>query len=153
MKKIGKMFLILSILLIGIIITVPLVIVISNDNIAKSVEKEIKETPLPENTKLVDSKSIADKLTGNGNGMQYFGAILIKTELSEEELNEYYEQYRKDEWSYIIEKQDSNRISVFDSGTYSFENIDNAEIDKYYMVYSWGSSNNNGFLDLDLRGH
>ena len=49
-------------------------------------EKELCETPLPEKTELIESISRAGKLTGNGNGMQYFGAILIRSDLSLEEL-------------------------------------------------------------------
>lgn len=38
---------------------------------------------------MIESLSQAGKLTGNGNGMQYFGAILIRSELSLEELETY----------------------------------------------------------------
>ena len=91
MKKIAKYGVIF--LIIIILVGLPMYITISNDMIAKRTEKELKHTSLPENTEIIDSISIAGKLTGNGNGMQYFGAILIKTDLSEEELNNYYNQY------------------------------------------------------------
>ena len=55
---------------------------ISNDEIAQKLEKWLLSTDLPDNTEIIDSISISGKLVGNGNGMQYFGAILIKTDLS-----------------------------------------------------------------------
>ena len=36
---------------------------------------------------LIESLSEAGRLTGNGNGLQYFGAVLIRSELSLEELD------------------------------------------------------------------
>ena len=69
-------------ILIGGVISLPLI----NNHTAYKVEKALCEIPLPEETELIESLSLAGKLTGNGNGMQYFGAILIRSELSLEEL-------------------------------------------------------------------
>lgn len=128
-------------------------ITISNDMIAKRTEKELKHTSLPENTEIIDSISIAGKLTGNGNGMQYFGAILIKTDLSEEELNNYYNQYRENEWSFVVKKQDTSKIEVIEHGNYSFKKYNEKDKEKYYIIYSWGSSKNDLLFEFDLRGH
>lgn len=150
MKKILKILLIAITILI---LFIPLIIKVSNDNIAKNVEKNLKVTSLPNDSELVDSISISGKLTGNGNGMQYFGAILIKTDLSEDELNDYYNQFRKDEWSYIIKKQNSNKIDVIEHGNYRFEKYNKEDEEKYYIIYSWGSAKNDFLVELDLRGH
>ena len=72
--------------LIGGVISIPLI----NNHTAYKVEKKLCETPLPEKTELIESISRAGKLTGNGNGMQYFGAILIRSDLSLEELDASY---------------------------------------------------------------
>ncbi len=66
-----------------------------NDCIAKQIEEKLCETPLPVDTEIVDSVSMAGKLAGNGNGMQYFGAVLLKSELSLEELDSYYSAWRE----------------------------------------------------------
>ena len=58
-----------------------------------SIEQQLIALELPENTELSDSISIAAKIFGNGNGMQYFGAILVTSDLSEDELKEYYAQF------------------------------------------------------------
>jgi hypothetical protein len=61
-------------------------VVLKNNAIAKALEQALQTTPLPEDAILLDSVSIAGKLVGNGNGMQYMGSILIATDMSEEEL-------------------------------------------------------------------
>lgn len=78
MKKLKLVGILVAVVLIGGVISISFI----NNNIAYKVEKELCETPLPEKTELIESISRAGKLTGNGNGMQYFGAILIQSELS-----------------------------------------------------------------------
>lgn len=96
---------------------------------------------------------MAGKLTGNGNGMQFLGAILIKSDLSEEELNHYYAKYREDEWSCIVERQTSNRVDAVENGDLIFKALKPDEkLTHYYIVYTWGSSDY-ALSDLDLRGH
>ena len=85
MKIVKRIFSILVILLIALPIVSYFGIVVTNNSIANNIEKSLVEYKLPTNTELVDSISIAGKLTGNGNGMQYMGAILVESELNEEE--------------------------------------------------------------------
>ena len=89
-------------------------------------------------------------LTGNGNGMQYFGAILIRSELSLEELDVYYSDYRSNEWEYLVETQERQPIEVIDHGTLQF--TEEIKDSGYYIVYSWGSGNSL-LEELDVRGH
>lgn len=127
-----------------------LTILIVNDYTAKQVEKDLRELPLPEKTGFVESISKAGKLTGNGNGMQYFGAILIKSELSIEELEAFYSDYRNNEWECIVEIQEGQSIGVIDHESLQFSEI----IDDrgYYIVYSWGSGIKM-LEEIDIRGH
>ena len=90
MKKLKLVGILAAVVLIGGSLSIPLI----NNHIAYKVEKALCEIPLPEETELIESLSQAGKLTGNGNGMQYFGAILIRSELSLEELDAYYSDYR-----------------------------------------------------------
>ena len=85
MKKLEIVRILAAAILIGGVIFIPLI----NNHTAYKVEKALCEIPLPEETELIESLSQAGKLTGNGNGMQYFGAILIRSELSLEELETY----------------------------------------------------------------
>ena len=133
-------------ILIGGVISLPLI----NNHTAYKVEKALCEIPLPEETELIESLSQAGKLTGNGNGMQYFGAILIRSELSLEELDAYYSDYRSNEWEYLVETQERQPIEVIDHGTLQF--TEEIKDSGYYIVYSWGSGDSL-LQELDMRGH
>ncbi len=146
MKKLKLVGILTAVVLIGGVISIPLI----NNHTAYKVEKELCETPLPEKTELIESISRAGKLTGNGNGMQYFGAILIQSELSLKELDDYYSDYRSNEWEYLVKIQEGQSIEGIDHGTLQF--AEEIKDRGYYIVYSWGSENS--LLDeLDMRGH
>lgn len=146
MKKLKLVGILAAVVLIGGSLSIPLI----NNNIAYKVEKALCEIPLPEETELIESLSQAGKLTGNGNGMQYFGAILIRSELSLEELDAYYSDYRSNEWEYLVETQERQPIEVIDHGTLQFR--EEIKDSGYYIVYSWGSGNSL-LEELDIRGH
>lgn len=82
---------ILVMAIVGFTVSVPIV----NDGIANKTAKSIIRVELPNDTEYIESFSKAGKLIGNGNGMQYLGGILIRSELSLEELQTYYSQYAK----------------------------------------------------------
>ena len=135
MKKIKLVGILAAVVLIGSVISIPLI----NNHTAYKVEKALCEIPLPEETELIESLSQAGKLTGNGNGMQYFGAILIKSELSLEELETYYSDYRSNEWEYLVEIQEWQSIKV---------------IEHKALQFSEGIFGGNSLLkELDIRGH
>lgn len=150
MKKIIKYsILTVCIAIFLLIFTAPII----NNRIAYSVMCKLKQTPLPQNTILCDSLSMAGKLVGNGNGMQYFGAILIKSDLDLKALENYFTQYRENEWSYIVEQQCEAEVSVLDHVSLRFSTLNNVDkVEKYYIVYSWGESKY-PFSDFDSRGH
>lgn len=146
MKKLKLVGILAAVVLIGGSLSIPLI----NNHTAYKLEKALCEIPLPEETELIESLAQAGKLTGNGNGMQYFGAILIESELSLEELNTYYSDYRSNEWDYLVEVQKGQSVEVIEHETLKFsEEINDSG---YYIVYSW--ENSNSLLEeLDIRGH
>ena len=146
MKKLKLVGILAAVVLIGGSLSIPLI----NNHIAYKVEKVLCEIPLPEETELIESLSQEGKLTGNGNGMQYFGAILIKSELSLEELETYYSGYRSNEWEYLVEIQEGQSIKVIEHKALQFS--EEIEDSGYYIVYSWGSGNSL-LKELDIRGH
>ncbi len=147
MKKIfTTMFFIMITAFLSFLIAAPIV----NDSIAKKTAAELANLPLPDHTELVESVYQAGKLIGNGNGMQYFGALLIKSNLPLEELKKYYSNFAENEWDCIVEQQMRTEINVIEHGNLAFQ----TEIagDNYYIVYSWGD-NDTIFHDFDIRGH
>lgn len=146
MKRVKKLVVSLIIIIIILTVSVPII----NNYYAYRIEMQLYETPLPEKTEIIDSTSKAGKLVGNGNGMQYFGAILIKSKLSLENLRDYYSDFKKNEWSYIVEQQEGPSINLIEHGTISFSKA--VEGENYYIVYSWGTGNS--LLEgIDFRGH
>lgn len=132
--------------ILGFMISIPIV----NNDIANKTATSIKEIELPNNTQYIETFSEAGKLIGNGNGMQYIGGILIKSELSLQDLQLYYSQYAKNDWECIVEKQTNKNISFIEHEKVSLNSDING--DTYYVVYSWGD-NDSIYSELDLRGH
>ncbi len=152
-----KVFKIIAIVLVVLLLGFYPSIVIINNCIANKIEKNLVKYDLPENTVLVDSISIAGKLTGNGNGMQYMGSILVKSDLDEQELKEYYSQ---DFDSIEVHRQTSEKLDFIHSTSHYFRHIEDIETGTYYSVTCWDSNREETFskniifwLDLDLRGH
>ncbi len=132
-------------------------IVIANNAIAKDIERTLKEAPLPEDTVLLDSISIAGKLVGNGNGMQYMGSILIISDLSAEELQDF---YGKTFENVQVRQQKTPMIDFINTNTYSFELYGDPNHSNHYSITCWESAKDAGasgwiatLLNLDLRGH
>ena len=146
--------------LLTVLILLPILlytgIVIANNCIADSIEKDLRAIELPENTRLVESVSIAGKMFGNGNGMQYIGVILVESDMSPEELEEYYMTHGKSVGEYIsVRKQDGQEWL----GVHTFKHFD---ADGNYYAIDCMKANishyiDSGFirelLDMDLRGH
>lgn len=130
-------------------------IVVVNNSIANGIENNLLEYDLPQNTQLVDSISIASKLVGSGNGMQYMGSILVESDLTKDELYEHY----SNEFDYIeVNEQTTNKLEFIDIGNYYFNKFD--EEGTYYSVTCWDydvigrfGENIATILDMDIRGH
>lgn len=136
----------IMVVLIGLLIATP----ISNDIVAEETAKNMADIPVPEKTEYIESASLAGKLVGNGNGMQYFGAILLKSDLSLKQLVDYYEGYSNKSCKYVVEKQKDQNILAIEHKELTFKA--DIESDRYYIVYAWGD-NHNFFDALDIRGH
>jgi len=154
MKKRYRAIIIAALVLIPVILYSA--IVIANNRIADGLEQALLSHPLPENTEILDSASIAAKVSGNGNGMQYFGAILVKSELSEEELQAYYDQFDWEADYAEVIRQETEYI--FEYHPYRFENWQAGE--DIYRVGLWihsisglEDSTWESLLNCDIRGH
>ncbi len=140
-----RMILVLIVVIFaGFVLSIPLV----NNSSAKKIEKQLVEIDLPDNTEIIESLSKAGKLVGNGNGMQYFGAVLIQSEKTLDELSAYYSQKYM---NMIVEEQKTQEIQCIEHGKISFKtHISDAE--DYYIVYLFGAGIS-PFSELDIRGH
>ena len=137
---------IITVVMIGLLIAIP----VSNNRVAEETAKIINDLPVPEKTECVENASLAGKLVGNGNGMQYFGAILIKSELSLDQLSEYYKGYSNQTSKFTVENQKDQKVQVVEHKNLSFKT--DIKTDNFYIVYTWGS--NDGLFDeLDIRGN
>ena len=143
MKKKWILIAILIFLVVGFAVSIPLV----NNQMAKNAEKQLLELPLPEKTTVADSLWAAGKLTGNGNGMQYFGAMLIKSELTLNELSAHYSQMLPNA---VVKEQTTQSIACIELRELSFPTDVTDGND--YIVYLFTDSGS-PLLDLDLRGH
>jgi len=152
---------------LGIVILVPILFNIAimcvNDFIADGMEGEILACALPENTELLDSISIAAKVYGNGNGMQYNSGILVRSDLNEEELMQHYEKYvqgfkeRFGMKPYLSVERMETPI-IFEYQDYSFDNWQSGG--KNYRIFltietivGCEETLGEALLNMDLRGH
>jgi len=133
--------------LVLFIVSIPFV----NNYTATIIETKLRDLPLPEKSSYIESVSQAGKLAGNGNGMQFFGAILIESEMSIDELNKFYSDYNNDRLNLIIDEQDSQQIKFIEHS----ELIFNCELNQnknYFILYAWGKGIE-PFCSLDVRGY
>lgn len=146
MSKAKKILLTTAAVLFLLPIAVNIFVMAVNDAYAVMAEKKLKQLPLPEDTVFIESFSKAGKLSGNGNGMQYLGVMLITSELPLEQLKEYYGQYD----CCFVSEQDTARIENL-HGMLSFKT--DPVPDNAYMVELWGDAPAWFFVDFDIRGH
>lgn len=140
-----RMILVLIVVIFaGFVLSIPLV----NNSSAKKIEKQLVEIDLPDNTEIIESLSKAGKLVGNGNGMQYFGAMLIRSEKTLDELTAYYSQINT---NISVKEQKTQKIQCIEHGELSFK-AHISDTEDYYIVYLFGAGIF-PFSELDIRGH
>ena len=142
-----KTIIFIPVVLVSGIILLYILSPIYNDHVAKNLVRELYQIPLPGKTELIEEKYMAAKLCGNGNGMEYFGALLIKSDLTQNDLNSYYTRFGE---NYYVEPQNDNRIKQIERQDVNFNS--NIEGNEYYILYTWGDYNGI-FSEFDLRGH
>lgn len=107
---------------------------------------------LPPGTTYIESFSKADKIVGNGNGIQYLGGILIRSDQPIEELKNYYHAYAKKDWEFLVESQVGNTL-ILEGEITRLKLKSEVNGEHYYIVYSWGDPSPL-LMELDFtRGH
>lgn len=100
----GNVILILILLMLMPFIISPII----NNLLLNNFANNFNECPLPDRTEFIEQESVCGKLSGNGNGMNFFSGIVIKSDLSLEELEEYY----MDKKSKSFDKKNNIEIDV-----------------------------------------
>ena len=144
-----KMLLLTPAIFIAILILLMYISGPINDRVVADFVKELKQKPLPDNTVIVEENAIADRICGNGDGVQYCGALLLKSDLSLEELKEYYlSQFNDNEDYNIVEYKTIDESYLEERSAFHF---DAEKEDNYYILYAW-SNYDSIFTYLDWRG-
>jgi hypothetical protein len=152
MKRILKY---IGIILLCLLIPAALAFVpIANNIIIKKYTNELKNFKLNATYEILEKDDICGKLVGNGNGMQYFSALLIR---SEENLKW---ENRDLEGVFLINVNDTSFNDFINGSEYGdycnnikkkLKEIDNTE--NYYVLYSFYNSPIDSIWNADLRAH
>ncbi len=122
-----------------------------NNFILKSFETDFKEIVQAEGYEILETKSVYGKLNGNGNGINYFSAVLIKAEQNEikalvEALETEFEVAK-----YYLQKVGKIATIHNEHGRLEYETALNKN-ETYYTVYVF-ESRIEGSNPLDPKGH
>ena len=113
---------------------------------------------LPPNSVLIDSSSVAGKMEGNGNGMQWFGIVLIKSQMTDDALRDWYKNQLVTGENEVISVLKQETSKVFEHGRWRFKNYSDEE-NCYqvrlarYSIVGFENSIWESILNTDLRGH
>ncbi len=146
-RRRGGGCLVAIVIVVAVVVGPPVTITLVNDAAARRIENELVALPLPAGTERVGSASRAAKLTGNGNGMQYLGAIFVRSELSIADLQAYYD-----------DASDSTGLSVTVSDAGALDDMHGGPIGAGLpsgtrIVWAWGDGPGELFEEFDIRGH
>lgn len=161
LKRVGKIILVtplvISVLFMCLFIAVPLV----NNVQLHKFTKQFSAHQLPAETKVLETKSVVGKLNGNGNGLDFFAAVLVKSSLSVDKLTHYYEQEE-----FKNAKRSGNYPVVTEVLPVTGDSVDSEHLEHrrlvyqslsqlkdysgYYFVVLYDGGYDSGF---DLRGH
>ena len=140
---------ILMVLIGAVLLLVGLVIPMVNNGIALGLEKELRGLPLPEHTSLADSLSAAGRYDGSAESVRYFGAVLLQSNQTLEELQTYYAAAAPGS---VLAVQAGQTVTCVGAGELAFRTEPAGE--GYYILYTLDRTSHigQGWLNLDIRG-
>lgn len=141
-------------LVVTIVLLIPLValylFVTQNTRLLNNMVNEMKSLIADyEKIELVETKSVYGKLNGNGNGIDFFGAALIRSD-SEEAINELVSNLQEKYETVEYSPQNGNAVvsKYLEHRKLSFNHsFDSSDKSKYYTVYFFTHHKNANYMD------
>lgn len=154
-----KLKLFFELLIVCLVIGMFVLIPNYNNYVLNKFSSQLFKIELPDNISLIDTYKIRGNLNGNGNTMDFFACILVKTNCSKEELQEFLEneKFTSAKGHKVIDtdviKMKNNILDTkyVEHEQIVFESLKNENnLDDYYalIIYDGGYSS-----DFDLLGH
>ncbi len=140
------------IVLAVVLLVMGLAVPIANNAVAMGVAREMEALSLPADTTLLESTSLAGRFADTAGSVQYFAALLVKSDRPIEELRAHYAQYNTDMIvTYRVEPQSGQKITVLVGAGLSFRETVGEE--DCYIVYTTRTGGNalQWWLDMDVR--
>lgn len=141
------------IVLAVVLLMMGLAVPIANNAAAMGIARKMEAFALPADTDVIETTSRAGRFTDTAGSVQYFGALLIRSDRSLEELQTHYAQYNEDRLvTYRVERQSGQDITVLNDIDLAFRETV-GEVG-YYIVYTIRNGGNalQWWLDMDVRG-
>ena len=139
--------------ILGIVIILLLIftLIFINDIELWGYEVHLQHHKLPEATERIEMQSILGRLNGNGNGLQFLSTMLIRSELSLEELEAF---YADTDYGVIPVTSAQFESKLLSNGQkIAYDALDETEeFDEYYAVFFFRTGNTI-FHEIDIRGH
>ncbi len=141
-KQKNKMRLVIRVTMVtiaAILLFWALVLPVINNAVALGIENELKEDLAgEEHLTIIDSISAAGRFSPFTKDMQYFGAVLVQSDLSDTELETYFEEslfWKQYNCSYQKQTTAEITLNKIDTNvTFHFDDFSNGT---YYIIYRW----------------
>ncbi|MEJ8302301.1 hypothetical protein [Saccharibacillus sacchari] len=106
-RKMVMISILAVVLLVAAVFSLYIVFPIWNNVHLYTFAHQLKKVPMPEDTVFVEMETTVGKLNGNGNGIDFFAAMLVKSELGSSELFDYYKAA-----SFTGAKSDEHKVAI-----------------------------------------
>lgn len=145
----------------GFILSLYLVVPIYNNFQLSRFSRQLWDLEFPQGIVVLEEDKENGKLNGNGNSMDYFACVLVKTEKPQDELEEFLESKKfhraRDHEKECRDKEvvkvesDNLQSKYLEHETITFESLsDETEFQGYYALIIYDGGYDSSF---DIRGH
>lgn len=143
---------VLMIVVAAVLLLIGVAVPMINNAIAYGIEKDLRALPLPDGAQLIVSGSAAQRYSDTGNGIEYLGALLLRTDMTREELAAFYAPYVTALETCTVVPADGRQVL----GREVFSAKAEGAGDGCFVVYTLKSASGlplRSLLETDIRGH